>query len=117
MWVYNETPESELYHYGVKGMRWGVRRDYLAEDRARAQKKLDNARTERQKSRAQERVDRLAKADTAVYNRLRARQRVRKTIVGAYVGAVVAKEVLNKIGDRRISSLDSLTNLLPDTIS
>lgn len=24
MWTYNETPE--LYHYGVKGMKWGVRK-------------------------------------------------------------------------------------------
>lgn len=27
MWQYNHTPESnELMHYGVKGMRWGVRK-------------------------------------------------------------------------------------------
>ena len=26
MWTYNYT--NELYHYGVKGMRWGVRHDY-----------------------------------------------------------------------------------------
>lgn len=26
MWEYNQTNGYELYHYGVKGMRWGVRR-------------------------------------------------------------------------------------------
>ena len=39
--------DLELYHHGIKGMKWGVRkkRDYLARDRARAQKKLDNAKS------------------------------------------------------------------------
>ena len=27
MWSYNYTFPSELYHYGVKGMKWGIRKD------------------------------------------------------------------------------------------
>lgn len=27
MWQYNQTPNDKLMHYGVKGMKWGVRRD------------------------------------------------------------------------------------------
>ena len=33
MWTYNQTPNSEeLYHYGVPGMKWGVRKRYLNSD-------------------------------------------------------------------------------------
>lgn len=49
MWKYNYT--NELYHYGVKGMKWGVRRtkEQLEHDRysieARLNKKLPNIQT------------------------------------------------------------------------
>ena len=38
-----EQYNRELYHYGVKGMKWGVRKKYISEGRVeRAAKKLAN---------------------------------------------------------------------------
>lgn len=88
---------GELYHHGVKGQKWGVRRfqnadgslttagkkryfrksnaDILAKDLSKAQKKLDNAKTEKAKTRAQKKVDRLSKADPNAYATLKKNQR------------------------------------------
>lgn len=45
MWEYESYayPNDELYHYGIKGMKWGVRR---------ARKKLSDASTSEQKNKA-----------------------------------------------------------------
>ena len=45
MWEYESYayPNDELYHYGIKGMKWGIRR---------ARKKLSDASTSEQKNKA-----------------------------------------------------------------
>lgn len=52
MWEYNYT--DELYHYGVKGMKWGVRRDIAARSRTAA-------RTNRYISKTNKKIAKLTK--------------------------------------------------------
>lgn len=40
MWRYNYTTPCELYHYGVKGMKWGIRRTPEQLGHKRVAKKL-----------------------------------------------------------------------------
>lgn len=52
MWNYNYYDDKELYHHGIKGMKWGVRRtpaqlghDTGGVDLQKAKKKVDAANT------------------------------------------------------------------------
>ena len=52
MWEYNYYADNELYHHGIKGMKWGVRRtpaqlghDTGGVDLQKAKKKVDAANT------------------------------------------------------------------------
>ena len=52
MWNYNYYDDNELYHHGIKGMKWGVRRtpaqlghDTGGVDLQKAKKKVEAANT------------------------------------------------------------------------
>lgn len=49
---YMITTDGELYHYGVKGMRWGQRKNYESERAAYKQAKKDYRQAQRELNRA-----------------------------------------------------------------
>ena len=82
MWQYNHT--SELYHHGVKGMKWGVRRYQNA----------DGSLTEAGKKRA---VDKFAKK----YYR---NTRISGNSFGATVGVSKSKEIESMYNSKQLKS-------------
>ena len=69
MWKYEDTYNSdELYHYGVIGMKWGVRRGRADQAYAKASKKLSKIDKKIEKHRAKARK-RMKRADKYWYGR------------------------------------------------
>lgn len=42
--------ENELYHYGLKGMKWGVRHDYIPKGRSKSTSASSTMETRTKKS-------------------------------------------------------------------
>ena len=81
----------ELQHHGVKGMKWGVRKD-------------------RKKSGTTQRTDTVQRTNSAISDEQAAKRRRRGAIAGAIAGgasaltaAVVTTMILRKIGNNSVS--------------
>lgn len=58
MWQYNQTvPSVELYHYGVAGMKWGVRKSRVQMAREHALLSQDKRKVDKQYARTTQKIE------------------------------------------------------------
>lgn len=96
--LYFLNTENELYHHGVKGQKWGVRRDKYLARMARNQAKIDKLDRKLHTTGAMKRKQRAAKAQAKLdkYERRAAKARLRlakgKNISGRQEKAIMKAE-------------------------
>lgn len=90
MWIYN--PETELYHYGVKGMKWGVRKKRPISSFQSKRNATKAANEARKKSIAESR----ASGDTGLGSFHRANRKALNAKRKAYGESIQRDRVYNK---------------------
>lgn len=92
--------EYELYHYGVKGMKWGIRK----EDRYDSWKSRQHSRLDQQTSKDQAKWDRkISRTKKAIADKGNTAER--KAQLATLNGKKKASAAMNKIGHKDIDSL------------
>lgn len=93
---------SELYHYGVKGMKWGVTKS--KEERYRDWKKKQHSRLDTQTSKDQAKWDKkIANAKTNIKNR--GSTEARREQLRMLEGKKKTSKLLNELGHKQVDKL------------
>lgn len=93
---------SELYHYGVKGMKWGVRKS--KEERYRDWKKKQHLRLDQQTAKDQTKWDKkIAKAKDNLNKR--GSTETRREQLRMFEGKKKTSKALNEIGHQQIDKM------------
>lgn len=114
-----EQYNKELYHYGVKGMKWGVRKSRAEIEAARLAryKKSEISAIERRRRRESKWEDRAVNRRTKKYNAAvekhgagstkakRAEERLVKAKTNAIVGRKIAEAEIKRVGKMTLSEV------------
>lgn len=98
------TYESELYHHGVKGMRWGVRKKSTKSSQAR--KKMSfKAHEDYRKAHKKKSIRRMSDKELADRNkRLSAEQQYKKLTKKSSKGRLAVKVILSSAGAATVTA-------------
>lgn len=101
MWQYRQT--NELYHYGVPGMRWGIKKMKYEAKAESYRKAADNAKEHYKKAKLMDKADKYdARAKSLDTTKGKVAETARDV---AKVGAVTAVAALGVIGAMRLSHI------------
>lgn len=112
---YESAPENELTHYGVVGMKWGVRRGNSAKAYEKASKKLDrlNRKADRMMDRA---YDKKAKADKKAASVFATEKSARKADFKAQK-ALRKSVVATRKAQKWLKTMDATFKNTPESLS
>lgn len=107
MWQYNYMNSDELYHYGVLGMKWGVRR---ATYKAYSSNHLKRSRAKIEKDLVKLKKKKLKADEKAAKNMMKGKtEKAGKKMKKSYKRGktILHNEKLLTLYDKRITELDS----------
>lgn len=99
MWQWNDGT-MELYHYGVKGMKWGVRKACLMSKNGRISKLKSNAHSQFNDQRS------TAKKDHTVMDAYKAERKRQRKYLATKRAVQVGRSIANQYLQSRNATLD-----------